>query len=147
MRIIIDGDACPVIEQTEKIARKYNIELMLFCDYNHNIKLKYGKVIKVDQSFQSVDMIILNKSKKDDIIITDDYGLASLVLAKECLVLNSKGMQYTENNIDYLLMKRHINKKIRDAGKQHPTSKKRTKKADLLFKNKLKFILKNKKDF
>lgn len=141
MRIIIDGDACPVIEQTEKIARKYNIKLLLFCDYNHNIELKYGEVIKVDQSYQSVDMLILNKAQKNDIIITDDYGLASLVLAKNCQALNSKGMQFTEKNINYLLMRRHLNKKIRDAGKRHPTSKKRTKKDDLFFKNKLDSIL------
>jgi len=147
MRIIIDGDACPVIDLAESIAHKFNIELILFCDYNHDIKLNYGRVVKVDQSYQSVDIKIINFAKRKDIIITDDYGLASLALSKKASAINSKGKIYTDKNIDTLLMKRHINKKIRNAGKQHPTSKKRTKKADLLFKNKLKFILENKKDF
>ncbi len=134
MRIIIDGDACPVIDLAESIAHKFNIELVLFCDYNHNIKLNYGKVVKVDQSYQSVDMKIINFATRKDIIITDDYGLASLALSKKASAINSKGKIYTDKNIDTLLMKRHINKKIRRAGGRHPTAKKRSKKDDENFK-------------
>jgi len=134
MRIIIDGDACPVIDLAESIAHKFNIELVLFCDYNHDIKLNYGRVVKVDQSYQSVDMKIINFAKRKDIIITDDYGLASLALSKKASAINSKGKIYTDKNIDTLLMKRHINKKIRRAGRRHPTAKKRSKKDDEKFK-------------
>ncbi|HMA59187.1 MAG TPA: YaiI/YqxD family protein [Halanaerobiales bacterium] len=134
MRIIIDGDACPVIDLAESIAHKFNIELILFCDYNHDIKLNYGRVVKVDQSYQSVDMKIINFAKRKDIIITDDYGLASLALSKKASAINSKGKIYTDKNIDTLLMKRHINKKIRRAGGRHPTAKKRSKKDDEKFK-------------
>jgi len=134
MRIIIDGDACPVIDLAESIAHKFNIELILFCDYNHDIKLNYGRVVKVDQSYQSVDIKIINFAKRKDIIITDDYGLASLALSKKASAINSKGKIYTDKNIDTLLMKRHINKKIRRAGGRHPTVKKRSKKNDEKFK-------------
>lgn len=144
MRIIIDGDSSPVIEESKNIAQDKNIELIVFCDYNHNISTNYGEVKKVDQSFQSVDMEIINYVKKDDIVITDDYGLASLVLSKKCLVINSKGMVYNDTNIDNLLMRRHINKKIRRAGGKHPSPSKRTNKDNIKFKrNLLKLIKEN----
>ena len=144
MRIIIDGDSCPVIEETKEIAQNNNIKLIIFCDYNHNINSSYGEVKKVDQSFQSVDMEIVNFTQEKDIVITDDYGLASLVLSKKCLVINSKGMIYNNNNIDNLLMRRHINKKIRRAGGKHPSPSKRTKKDNKVFKkNLLKLIESN----
>ena len=137
MRIIIDGDSCPVIDLTESIAKKFKIELILFCDYNHDIKLDYGKIIKVDQSYQSVVMNIINYTESNDIIVTNDYGLASIVLAKNTHAINANGKIYTERNIDTLLMKRHINKKIRRAGGKHPTAKKRQKKDDQKFKTNL----------
>lgn len=143
MRIIIDGDACPVIDLAESIAHKFNIELVLFCDYNHEIELQYGRVVKVDQSYQSVDIKIINFGKKNDIIITDDYGLASLALSKKAFAINSKGKIYTDKNIDTLLMKRHINKKIRRAGGRHPTAKKRRKKDDEQFENNLIRLIKD----
>lgn len=145
MRIIIDGDSCPVIDLAESIAQKFKIELILFCDYNHDIKLQYGRVIKVDQSYQSVDMKIINFAKRKDIIITNDYGLASLVLSKNTSAINSKGKIFTENNIDTLLMKRHLNKKIRRAGGRHPTAKKRKKKDDEKFRNNLIKLVKDTK--
>jgi|SRR6056297_1969871 len=143
MRIIIDGDSCPVIEETKEIAQKKEIKLIIFCDYNHNINSNYGVVKKVDQSFQSVDMEIVNFTQKGDVVITDDYGLASLVLSKKCLVINSKGMIYNNNNIDNLLMRRHINKKIRRAGGKHPSPSKRTKEDNKVFKKNLLKLIKN----
>jgi hypothetical protein len=146
MRIIVDGDSCPVIEESKNIAEEKNIELIIFCDYNHNISTNYGEVKKVDQSFQSVDMQIINYIQENDIIITDDYGLASLVLSKKCLVINSKGMVYNDTNIDNLLMRRHINKKIRRAGGKHPSPSKRTKKDNKNFKKNLLNLIKQNKD-
>lgn len=137
MRIIIDGDACPVVDITKNIAKRFDIKLILYCDYNHDIELDYGEVRKVDQSNQSVDMEILNNSKKGDLVVTNDYGLASLVLGKEVHAINGKGLIFNDKNIDHLLMQRHINTKIRSSGGKHPTSKKRNKKDDKKFENKL----------
>ncbi|MFO7814560.1 MAG: YaiI/YqxD family protein [Halanaerobiales bacterium] len=143
MRIIIDGDACPVVDITTNIAKQFNVELILYCDYNHDIDLDYGEVRKVDQSNQSVDMEILNNSKKGDIVVTNDYGLASLVLGKGVNAINGKGLIFNEKNIDPLLMQRHINTKIRRSGGKHPTFKKRNEKDDKMFKKKLKNLINN----
>lgn len=137
MRIIIDGDACPVIGITEKIAKKFELELIIFFDITHQIESDYAEIICVDNANQSVDMAIYNQCKKRDIIVTQDYGLAALVLGKGARAINEYGRQYTDKNIDHLLMRRHIHTKMRKAGKKHSTHSKRTQKDDLKFKKSL----------
>ena len=136
-RVLIDGDSCPVIEITEKEAEKCNCQLLVFTDYSHQIEIEYGEVIKIDTANQSVDMEIVNRAQSGDLIITQDYGLAALVLSRGAKVINFYGSQYTEINIDNLLMKRHLNAKMRRAGKKHPTHAKRTDSDDRKFRENL----------
>ena len=81
MKIIIDGDACPSISIIENIAKEY-YRSIIYCDINHFIQSDYSKVKVVDSGFQSVDMYVVNNAKKDDIVITQDYGVAAMCLAK-----------------------------------------------------------------
>ena len=142
MRILVDGDASPVIKIVEEIAEEYDIKLIVFFDINHNIQLEYGQEIRVDQSFQSVDIEIYNECEEGDIVITQDYGLANLVLGNGAFVLSSTGKRYTDKNIQYLLMKRHLHARIRRAGGRHQTQKKRTEADDLRFRKSLKKLIK-----
>jgi len=144
MRIIVDGDACPGISIIENIAKKYNLELIVFCDINHYIYLEYGEVKVVDSGFQSVDMYVINISKEKDIVISQDYGVAAIALGKKAYVINLKGYYYNEENIDRLLEERHMSQKIRRAGGRTNNPKKRTKEDDLrLEKNLIKLIESN----
>ena len=136
MRIIIDGDACPKINLIEGIANRYNIEVIIFCDFTHNIE-SVNKVIQVDKGYQSVDMKIINYIKKYDIIVTQDYGLASICLDKNCFVIDPKGKEYTKSNIDILLQNRYLNMKLKH--KKGP--KKRNIKDDINLQNYLKRII------
>lgn len=113
MRIIIDADACPSLNIIEDIAEYHHLECMVFCDYNHHITSNYSKVNIIDSGYQSVDMAIINEAKKDDIVITQDYGLATLVLSKKGNAINPNGMIYDNSNIDYLMNIRHVKAKIR----------------------------------
>lgn len=131
MRIIIDGDACPGVFIIEKIAKKHNIAVKFYCDINHFISSDYSEVKIVDSGFQSVDMYIMNETKKNDIIVSQDYGVAAICLSKKAKVINPKGYIYTENNIEKLLEERHISQKIRNAGGRFSGPKKRTKEDDL----------------
>lgn len=141
MRIIVDGDACPGISIIENIAKKYGLELIVFCDIHHYIQLDYGEVKVVDSGFQSVDMYVVNISKEKDIVISQDYGVAAITLGKGAYVINPKGYYYNEENIDRLLEERHISQKIRRAGGRTNNPKKRTKEDDLrLEKNLIKII-------
>lgn len=136
MRILIDGDACPVIEITEEVAGEKNIEIIIFADITHQISSK-NQVIVVDKYNQSVDMAIYNCCQNSDIVITQDYGLASLVLSKGAYSINHYGREYSAENIDFLLFQRHIHAKMRRAGLKHSNNAKRTEEDDCSFKKSL----------
>ena len=80
MKIIIDGDACPGISIIEKVAKSYKVEVVIFCDINHFIQSDYSAVKIVDSGFQSVDMYVVNETKENDIVISQDYGVAAICL-------------------------------------------------------------------
>lgn len=127
MRIIIDGDATSSISKIEEIAKNKRIECTIFCDYAHTINSEYSKIFQVSTGYQSVDMAILPYLQKDDILITQDYGLASLGLSKNCYVIHPRGIEYTHDNIDILLQNRYLNLKQ----KRKIGSKKRTKEDEI----------------
>lgn len=116
MKILVDADACPVKDIIERAAKKYDLELIFISNVNHLIESALGEVVIVDGCSQAADMAIINRTKPGDIVITQDYGLASIALAKGGLALHPLGKQYTEKNIDGLLMQRFINNKVRKAG-------------------------------
>ncbi len=143
MRILIDADGCPVVNETIKVAHKFNLESIIFCDTSHNFDQKNVKVIVVSKGIDAVDFAILNNIEKGDIVITQDYGLASLVLSRNSYAINQSGMVYTNENIDELLYSRYISKKMRNSGARIKGPKKRDKSQDIIFKEKLeKLILK-----
>ncbi len=137
MRILIDADACPVQKIVEEVAREYGLSLFIYADLSHQLYSDYGQVIQLDKENQSVDMAIFSDCRKGDIVVTQDYGLAALLLGKKAEVLNQNGRIFTEENIDRLLMRRHINAKIRRAGGKHPTHSRRKKSDDLKFRKAL----------
>lgn len=142
MRIIIDGDACPGISIIEKVAKSYKVEVVIFCDINHFIQSDYSAVKIVDSGFQSVDMYVVNETKENDIVISQDYGVAAICLGKNAEVLNPKGHIYNEGNIDRLLEERHISQKIRKGGGRTGNPKKRTPEDDQRLEKNLTFVIK-----
>lgn len=109
MRIIVDADATPSINLITDIAYNYSILLILYVDTSHNIKNDYAIIKVCSKGFQSVDMAIINDIIKDDILITQDFGLATLALSRNSKVINPKGMIYNNDNIDRLNFERHLN--------------------------------------
>lgn len=142
MRIIVDGDACPGISIIEGLSKKYGVELLIYCDIHHNIVVDYGEVKIVDCGFQSVDMYISNISKKGDIIVSQDYGVAAICLGKGAAVISPKGNIYTDDNIATLLEQRYISQKIRKAGGRTPNPKKRIMEDNIKLKNILENLIK-----
>lgn len=142
MRIIIDGDACPGISIIEKVAKIYKVEIIIFCDINHFIQSDYSTVKIVDMGFQSVDMYVINETKENDIVISQDYGIAAICLGKNAEVINPKGYIYNKGNIDTLLDLRYISQKIRRSGGRSANQKKRTYEDDKRLEKNLIFIIK-----
>jgi len=127
LRIVIDADGCPVVNITLDIARKFGVECCVVADTAHSFELgDKAEVITVSKGADSADFRIVNLINKGDIVITHDYGLAAMCLAKTDCVLNQNGLIYSQNNIDSLLAQRHISKKIRRAGGRTKGPAKRT---------------------
>ncbi|MFW6382293.1 MAG: YaiI/YqxD family protein [Bacillota bacterium] len=137
IKILVDGDGCPVVKITEEVAEKFSCRLIIFTNYAHQVNSDYGQVKKLDIESQSVDMEIINEAEPGDIVITQDYGLAALALGKGAAVINNSGRRYTDENIDNLLARRHFYAQMRRANKRHPTHSKRTPEEDENFKESL----------
>ncbi|MBQ4523717.1 MAG: YaiI/YqxD family protein [Lachnospiraceae bacterium] len=135
MQIYVDADACPVVGIVEKIAKKYQIPVMLLCDTNHILTSDYSEVKIIGAGADAVDFALINLCKKGDIVVTQDYGVAAMALGKGAYGIHQSGKWYTDENIDQMLMERHLNKKARrSSGKNHLKGpKKRTEEDDLRF--------------
>lgn len=110
MHIYVDADASPVIRIVENIARKYNIETTLICDTNHVLTSDYSDVVTVSAGADAVDFKLVNLCTRDDIVVTQDYGVAAMALSKGAYAIHQSGKWYTNDNIDRMLMQRHITK-------------------------------------
>ena len=119
MTIYIDADACPVIRIAEGIARKHGIPVTLLCDTNHQLTSDYSTIRMIGAGADAVDLALINLCRRGDIVITQDYGVAALALGKGAKAIHQSGRQYTDENIDGLLMERHLAKKARRSGKHH----------------------------
>ena len=144
MQILIDADACPVVQIAEKVAIKYNIPVTLICDTNHILNSDYSEVIVVSAGADAVDYRLINICHKGDIVITQDYGVAAMALAKGAYSIHQSGRWYTNENIDQMLMERHINKKARrTSDKNHIKGpRKRTEEDDKRFAESFEKIVK-----
>jgi len=141
MRILVDADACPGKVIIENLGKEYNIEIIMYCDLNHVLYSDYCTIKYMDSGFQSVDMAIVNEVKENDIVVSQDFGVAAIVLSKKAFAINPKGYIYSNDNIDNLLLERHISSKIRRSGGKTVNPKKRSKEDDeRLYNNLLKLI-------
>ena len=117
MKIVVDADACPVKAEIAETAGARNVPVVMVSSYNHRLPDYPGVTnVQVDASDQSADLYIANRIAGGDVLITGDYGLATIGLAKGARVLSPRGMLYTDDNIDRLLEERHYSAKRRRAG-------------------------------
>jgi len=141
MTILIDADGCPVVELTVQLARQHGVPVIILCDTSHQIEREGAQTLMFDKGADSVDFALVNRVKPGDIVVTQDYGLASMCLAKCARVLNQNGLEYAADNIDALMLRRYENKKLLRTGKHPRGSAKRTKEQDTKFADTLEKIL------
>lgn len=135
MKIFVDADACPVVDIAEDIATKYNIPVTLLCDTNHVLTSDYSEVIVVGAGADAVDYKLISICHRGDIVVTQDYGVAAMALGKGAYAIHQSGKWYTNENIDQMLMERHLNKKARRASSRNHIKgpRKRTEEDDQRF--------------
>lgn len=136
MNVIIDADACPVVKIATEVSKKAKVPVICICDTSHVISDEYAKVIIVGKGRDSADITVVNTCNKGDIVITQDYGVASMALAKGAKCINQNGLYYTEDNIDSLMAIRHIASVERRKSSKHHLKgpKKRTAEDDEKFR-------------
>ncbi len=119
----------------EEVAEKYSIDVVLLCDMNHILTSDYSEVIVVGAGADAVDYKLISICHKGDIVVSQDYGVAAMALGKGVYVIHQSGKWYTNENIDQMLMERHLNKKARRGShKNHlKDPKKRTEEDDERF--------------
>ena len=115
MRIYVDADACPVVKETEQVAKKYGIAVTLLCDTNHVLQSTYSEVRVIGAGADAVDLALVNLCRTGDVVVTQDYGVAAMALGKGAAAIHQSGKWFTDENIDGLLMQRHVEKKARRA--------------------------------
>ena len=133
MKILIDADACPVTRIAVEIAKEFGLECILFCDTSHIININYATTVIVSKGNDSADFALVNKIIEGDIAITQDYGLASMCLGKKAFVINQNGLEYTNDNIVYLMESRYESHKLRRSGKHQKGPKPRNEEQDKAF--------------
>ncbi|MEG1142732.1 MAG: YaiI/YqxD family protein [Clostridia bacterium] len=133
MKILIDADGCPVVDISIKIGEKFNLDVIIMCDTSHNFNKPGIETIILSKGADAVDFALVNKVKKGDIVVTQDYGLAAMVLARGGYPINQNGLVYNNQNIDQMLFTRYISKKVRDAGGRTKGNKKRKNEDNLKF--------------
>lgn len=141
MKVLVDADACPVVDITVKLCAEFETECMLLCDTAHILHREGAQTLIFDKGADSVDFALVNRVAVGDIVITQDYGLASMCLAKHAKVLHQDGWEYTQHNISGLMEQRHAAKKFRMAGGRTKGPAKRRPEQDDRFGNTLRQLL------
>lgn len=143
MKILVDADACPVVNIIENIAANYHIPVTLLCDTNHVLTSDYSDVRIIGAGADAVDFALINLCQKGDIVVTQDYGVAAMALGKGAYGIHQNGKWYTNDNMDQMLMERHLAKKARmGKGKHHLKGpKKRTEEQNRHFQESLERLL------
>ncbi|MDR1689196.1 MAG: YaiI/YqxD family protein [Clostridiales bacterium] len=126
MQILVDADACPVKQIVVRLAKQRNIPVTMLIDTSHELSDGYSKVITVDKAADSVDYALMGLLNRSDIVVTQDFGLAAMVIGKGARAINQNGLVFTDNNMDRLLMERFIGQKVRRGGGRTKGPAKRT---------------------
>ena len=141
MRILIDADGCPVVDEAVSLAQEFSLECIILCDTAHYFNREGARTVVLSQGADSVDFALVNMVKAGDIVVTQDYGLAAMCLARKSRPIHQNGMLYPDGNIDGLLASRHTAQKIRRGGGRTKGPSRRTKEQDMQFTSQLRKLI------
>ncbi len=142
MTVWIDADGCPVVSITVRVAREYGLNCVIVCDTAHVFEETDGvQVITVSKGADSADFTLVNRIGAGDVVVTQDYGLAAMCLARRAVPIHQNGWVFTDRNIDELLHDRYTAKKIRMAGGRLRGPAKRKPEQDAAFEQTLRMYL------
>lgn len=141
MKIIVDADACPrsVLQICRKIAVEHSLQVWTVASFNHNIESDFHVV--VGNASQEADIRLMNLAQAGDVAVTQDWGLAAMLLGKGVRCLSPIGREFSNHNIEFLLEEREAKAKFRRSGGRTKGPHKRKPEDDHEFEISLQRIL------
>jgi uncharacterized protein YaiI (UPF0178 family) len=140
MKILVDADACPVKPIIVHVAKECKLPVWMFFDTSHTYEDGYSRVSILDKGRDSVDYALINEVQTGDIVVTQDYGVATMALSKQAHPIHHNGLIFSDDNILSLLNNRAMNQKQRKH--RYPKGpKKRTKEDDVKFEKNLRSLI------
>ncbi len=141
VKIIVDADACPkeVLANCIRQGRRFNVQVWTVASFNHNIESDHHTIVGGDA--QEADLKVINLAEKGDIAITQDWGLAAMLLGKQVRSLNPSGREYLPETIGFMLEEREVKAKHRRGGGRTRGPKKRTTEDDKNFSESLEQVI------
>jgi uncharacterized protein YaiI (UPF0178 family) len=119
VEILIDADACPVKDETYKVALRYQIPVTLVS--NSFLRVPAHPLIKhvtVSDSFDAADDHVVELAHAKSVVVTADILLAERALQTGAIVLGPNGKPFTENSIGGAIATRAIMADLRAGGDQ-----------------------------
>lgn len=129
----VDADGCPVVDETVRLARRFGAECVLVCDTAHRMEKPGARTLVVSKGPDSADFALVNRVRPGDMVVTQDYGLAAMCLAKQAAALRQDGLRYDDASIGPLLNARWKSREIRRSGGRLKGPRKRTAAEDAAF--------------
>ena len=115
--IYVDADACPVKNETFRVAIRHNLQVYLVSNSRLNIVVdKNVHKIQVDSDPDAADNWIAEHIGAGDIVVTADILLADRCLKKDANVLNPTGQIFNNNNIGTAKAMRDLRAHLRETG-------------------------------
>ena len=136
--LYIDADACPVTREALACARRARVSVVIVGNTTQNLERHIRRddprgperargrdathggfwvdVLDVSVGADSADFAIVERLQPDDVVVTQDIGLASMVLGRGAAAIGVRGRVYSRATIDMDLFIRHEEKKVRRAG-------------------------------
>jgi uncharacterized protein YaiI (UPF0178 family) len=117
VRIYLDADGAPWRDLVIERAKRHGVTVVVVADYSHVLTVGNGaEQVVVDDGMDATDFAIVNRVQEGDLVITDDVGLASLILPKGAQVISPRGYEFAEGSMDGRLIRRWFRRKVRMAG-------------------------------
>src|SRR5699024_11383710 len=121
LKFIVDTEPSPVRNASIQVYHAFQLAVFIIKSYDHysTEQLRaHVETFYVDKGADMADFEVVRRADKGDVIVTQDYGLASLLLGKGCHVMHHRGFLYTKHNIDRLLANRLYSQTARRAGER-----------------------------
>jgi uncharacterized protein YaiI (UPF0178 family) len=146
IELYIDADACPVKDETFKVADRYKIKVFVVANKAMSLPLsELIEMVVVKGNFDAADDWIVEQIKPKDIVITTDILLAERGVKKSARVLGHKGEEFTEDNVGNAVATRELMQNLRHMGEMRGGPAPMDKKARSRFLAKLDEIIQQSK--